>query len=80
MPHVDLLSPCVPIRWRVAFLERHGEDVGVGLVRGRPGEAGGYASLGGSIGGRSIDLVESRLTSNSSGSLSSLSFSLFVSG
>ena len=37
MPRMDLLSPCVPVGWRVALLGRLGEDVDVGLDRGRPG-------------------------------------------
>ncbi|CAI5712590.1 unnamed protein product [Peronospora destructor] len=62
-------------------LRNTGYDVNAGLERGRPGGAqSGYASLGEPAGGHSIDLVESELITNSSGSLSSLAFSLVVSG
>ena len=37
MPRMDLLSPCVPVGWRVALLGRLGEDVDVGLDGGLPG-------------------------------------------
>ena len=50
MPRMDLLSPCVPVGWRVAVFGRLGEDADVDL-----GGSSGYASLGGS---HSIDSVE----------------------
>ena len=62
MPRMSLLSPCVPVGWRVALFGGLGDDVDVCLEGGRPGGAsGGYASLGGPVGGHSIDLVESGL-------------------
>ena len=57
MPHVDLLSPCVPIGWKVATLERLGEDEIFGLDRGRRAVPSVYASLGGPVGDQSMDLV-----------------------
>ena len=57
MPHVDLLSPCVPIGWQVATLERLGEDEIFGLDRGRRAVPSVYASLGGPVGDQSMDLV-----------------------
>uniref|UniRef100_M4BQ95 Uncharacterized protein n=1 Tax=Hyaloperonospora arabidopsidis (strain Emoy2) TaxID=559515 RepID=M4BQ95_HYAAE len=38
MPRMDLLSLCVPVGWRVAFLGRLGENADVDLDRGQPGE------------------------------------------
>ena len=56
------LVPFVPVGYRVALfgrLVRRGRCFG--LERARPGAPSGYASLGGPVGGHSIDSVESEL-------------------
>ncbi|CAH0484585.1 unnamed protein product [Peronospora farinosa] len=37
MPRMNLLSPCVPVGWRVALFGGLGDDVDVCLEGGRPG-------------------------------------------
>ena len=62
IPRMDLDSPCVPVGWRVALFGRlGGRGRCFGLERGRLGAPSGYASLGGPVGGHSIDSVESGL-------------------
>ena len=57
---MDLDLPCVPVGWQVAFFGRSGRRGRCfGLEKGRPGDPSGYASLGGPVGGHSIELVES---------------------
>ena len=65
---MDLGLPCVPVGWLVALFSRLGQREDVLVLREVGWAPSEYASLGGPVGGHSIDSVESGIITSSLGS------------